>query len=115
MQRADDISRVARECVEDLAADGEVYAEVRYAPEQPVTGGLDLDEVVAAVQRGIDEGVAAADGKIVVRRLLTAMRHQARSREIAVLLPKMPQTAEGKSTSSVIADARLAVRSDRVQ
>ena len=85
MQRADDITRVARECVEDLAADGVVYAEVRYAPEQHVTGGLDLDEVVSAVQRGFDEGVAAADGRIVVRQLLTAMRHQARSREIAEL------------------------------
>jgi adenosine deaminase len=85
MQRADDIARVARECVEDLAADGVVYAEVRYAPEQHVTGGLSLDDVVAAVQRGFDEGVAAADGTIVVRQLLTAMRHQARSREIAEL------------------------------
>ncbi|MEO6510206.1 MAG: adenosine deaminase family protein, partial [Nocardioides sp.] len=85
MQRADDISRVARECVEDLAADGVVYAEVRYAPEQHVTGGLDLDEVVSAVQRGFDEGVAATGGRIVVRQLLTAMRHQARSREIAEL------------------------------
>ena len=34
MQRADHLTRVARECVEDLAADGVVYAEVRYAPEQ---------------------------------------------------------------------------------
>src|SRR5689334_18803809 len=32
MQRAEDLTRVARECVEDLAADGVVYAEVRYAP-----------------------------------------------------------------------------------
>jgi adenosine deaminase len=85
MQRAEDIARVARECVEDLAADGVVYAEVRYAPEQHVTGGLTLDEVVSAVQLGFEEGVAAADGKIVVRQLLTAMRHQARSREIAEL------------------------------
>ena len=46
--------------MEDLAADGVVYAEVRYAPEQHVTGGLTLDEVVAAVQRGFDEGMADA-------------------------------------------------------
>src|SRR4051812_24082816 len=42
MQHADAIARVARECVEDLAADGVVYAEVRYAPEQHVTRGLSL-------------------------------------------------------------------------
>ena len=38
MQRADQLTRVARECVEDLAADGVVYAEVRYAPEQHLEG-----------------------------------------------------------------------------
>jgi adenosine deaminase len=85
MQTAPALARVARECVEDLAADGVVYAEVRYAPEQHVTGGLSLDEVVGAVQQGFDEGMAAAGGRIVVRQLLTAMRHQARSMEIAEL------------------------------
>ena len=85
MQNGPAIARVALECVEDLAADGVVYAEVRYAPEQHVTGGLTLDEVVAAVQEGFDAGVAASGGRIVVRQLLTAMRHQARSMEIAEL------------------------------
>ena len=85
MQTAPALTRVAHEFVEDLVADGVVYAEVRYAPEQHVEGGLDLDEVVAAVQAGFDEGVAASGGRIVVRQLLTAMRHQARSREIAEL------------------------------
>lgn len=88
MQTAPALARVARECVEDLAADGVVYAEVRYAPEQHVSQGLTLDEVVAAVQQGFDEAVAAVSesgGRIVVRQLLTAMRHQARSMEIAEL------------------------------
>jgi adenosine deaminase len=89
MQQADALTRVARECVEDLAADNVVYAEVRYAPEQHVTGGLSLDDVVGAVQRGFDEGMARSTtqsgGRILVRQLLTAMRHQARSREIAEL------------------------------
>ena len=88
MQRAEDLRRVARECVEDLAADGVVYAEVRYAPEQHLSGGLGLQEVVDAVREGFTEGeaVAAAAGRpITVRQLLTAMRHQARSLEIAEL------------------------------
>src|SRR5204862_5194823 len=50
MQRAGHLTRVARECVEDLAADGVVYAEVRYAPEQHLDEGLTLEEVVRAVQ-----------------------------------------------------------------
>ena len=85
MQRAEHLTRVARECVEDLAADGVVYAEVRYAPEQHLDEGLTLEEVVRAVQEGLDQGMAAARPPIVVRQLLTAMRHQARSREIAEL------------------------------
>lgn len=85
MQHGPAITRVARECVEDLAADGVVYAEVRYAPEQHVSQGLTLDEVVAAVQEGFDQATEAAGGRIVVRQLLTAMRHQARSMEIAEL------------------------------
>ncbi len=88
MQTAASLTRVARECVEDLSNDGVVYAEVRYAPEQHVSQGLSLDDVVGAVQAGFDEGVAAAEAAgrpIVVRQLLTAMRHQARSMEIAEL------------------------------
>jgi len=88
MQTRPALERVAREYVEDLLADGVVYAEVRYAPELFVEEGLDLDEVVAAVQAGLDEGVAAgaaAGRTVAVRQILTAMRHQARSREIAEL------------------------------
>ena len=88
MQTRDHLARVARECVEDLAADGVVYAEVRYAPEQHLTQGLSLDEVVEAVDLGLREGVESAAGQghtIRVGSLVTAMRHAARSREIAEL------------------------------
>ena len=88
MQTQAAIERVARECVADLAADGVVYAEIRYAPEQHVGAGLSLDEVVTAVRSGFEAGMAEAGGRIVVRQLLTAMRHQARSREIAELAVK---------------------------
>jgi adenosine deaminase len=86
MQTAENLTRVARECVEDLVADGVVYAEIRYAPELHLEGGLSLEEVVGAVKRGFDEGEAAAGGSIVVRQLLTAMRHKANSREVAELM-----------------------------
>ncbi|GAA1455747.1 adenosine deaminase [Williamsia maris] len=88
MQTAAALRRVARECAEDLADDGVVYAEVRFAPEQHLTAGLSLDEVVEAVLDGFTEGVtaaAAAGRTIVMRCLVTAMRHAARSREIAEL------------------------------
>ncbi len=85
MQNAEAIKRVASECVQDLAADGVVYAEVRYAPEQHLTGGLSLEQVVDAVREGFEHGMATAERPIVARQLLTAMRHQARSMEIAEL------------------------------
>ncbi|MFG2596982.1 adenosine deaminase [Streptomyces sp. NPDC048462] len=88
MQTRDALVRVAAECAEDLAADGVVYAEIRYAPEQHLEAGLSLEEVVEAVNAGFREGEARArrDGnRIRVGALLTAMRHAARSLEIAEL------------------------------
>jgi adenosine deaminase len=88
MQTTDGLRRVAREAVEDLAADGVVYAEIRWAPELHVETGLTLDEVVDAVLAGFREGeraAAAAGYQIRVGALVTAMRHAARSREIAEL------------------------------
>jgi adenosine deaminase len=83
MQTEDALRRVARECAEDLAADGIVYAEVRFAPELHTERGLTLDEVVRAVLAGFAEG--SADRPITVYALLTAMRTAARSQEIAEL------------------------------
>ncbi|MFJ8280781.1 adenosine deaminase [Streptomyces griseoviridis] len=88
MQTREALVRVARECAEDLAADGVVYAEVRYAPEQHLEGGLGLEEVVDAVNEGFREGerlAREAGHRIRVGALLTAMRHAARSLEIAEL------------------------------
>jgi adenosine deaminase len=89
MQTRAGLHRVASECAQDLAADGVVYAEVRFAPEQHLERGLTLPQVVQAVLDGFADGsrLAAADGTpIRVRALLTAMRHAARSREIAELV-----------------------------
>ncbi len=83
MQTADALYRVARECAEDLAADGIVYAEVRFAPELHTERGLTLDEVVRAVLAGFADG--SKNRPIKVYALLTAMRTAARSLEIAEL------------------------------
>jgi adenosine deaminase len=88
MQTPDSLARVARECAHDLAADGVVYAEVRFAPELHVGRGLALDEVVEAVQDGFAVGraeSAEAGRPIRVRTILTAMRTATRSAEIAEL------------------------------
>jgi adenosine deaminase len=88
MQTPDQLERVAAESAIDLARDGIVYAEVRFAPEQHLDGGLTLHEVVRAVLDGFALGTkeAANEGhRIVVRTLLSAMRQAALSETIAQL------------------------------
>jgi adenosine deaminase len=88
MQTPDALYRVAYECVEDLADDSVVYAEVRFAPELHIDRGLAFDEIVDAVLEGFAAGekaCASAGRPIKVRLLVTAMRHAAVSREIAEL------------------------------
>lgn len=82
-QTKDGLQRAAAEAAEDLAADGIVYAEVRFAPEQHTEAGLTLDEVVEAVLEGFRAGTAGT--ALTVGTLCTAMRTAARSYEIAEL------------------------------
>ena len=88
LQTAESLRRVAREAAEDLSNDGVIYAEIRWAPEQHLEGGLSLDEVVEATVAGFREGEfeAAQKGRPMrIGAIVTAMRHAARSREIAEL------------------------------
>jgi len=92
MQTADHIERVAYEAVVDLAADGVVYAEVRFAPELHQQAGLALEAVVDAVTAGFRRGegdVAAGGGLITVNAILCAMRTEHRSVEIARLVDRL--------------------------
>jgi adenosine deaminase len=82
-QTKDGLMRAAAESAEDMAADGIVYAEVRFAPELHTDGGLTLDEVVESVLEGFRIG--SANKPIAIGTLVTAMRHAARSYEIAEL------------------------------
>lgn len=78
MQTADNLERIAAEFVEDLVADGVVYAEVRWAPELHLDNGLTMHDAVDAVRSGIDSAVDAgrsAGSAIQVAQLLCAMRH----------------------------------------
>ncbi|MDG1267609.1 MAG: adenosine deaminase [Ilumatobacter sp.] len=83
MQHRDAIERVAFECAQDLAADGIVYAEVRFAPELHLEARLTLDEVVTAVTDGFRRGSDGTD--LTIYSILSAMRQAARSYEIAEL------------------------------
>ncbi|MET7295806.1 adenosine deaminase [Streptomyces griseoloalbus] len=89
LQTREGLLRTAEEYVLDLAADGVVYGEVRYAPELMTRGGLTLPEVVEAVQEGLAAGMAkaaAAGTPVRVGTLLCGMRMFDRTREIADLV-----------------------------
>ncbi len=88
MQTRDQLERVAAESAIDLARDGVVYAEVRFAPELHLKGGLTLDEVVRAVIDGFAQGAKEAHNEghgITVRAILSAMRQASLSETIAEL------------------------------
>ena len=88
MQTKDQLERIAAETALDLALDGVVYAEIRFAPELHLLGGLTLHEVVRAVLDGFRSGVrdARAQGRtIIVRTILSAMRQASLSETIAEL------------------------------
>lgn len=88
MQTREGLARIAREFVHDLAADGVIYGEVRWAPEQHLTKGLTLDAAVEAVQEGLEAGVEDArhaGHRIRVGQLVSAMRHTGRGLEVAEL------------------------------
>ncbi len=92
MQTEEHIERIAYEAAVDLADDGVVYAEVRFAPELHQQQGLPLDAVVRAVTDGFRRGeqAAAEQGNAVyVGAILCAMRTEQRSLEVAQLADRL--------------------------
>lgn len=76
LQTSEALHRVARETADDLAADGVIHAEVRFAPEQH---GDSLDAAIEAVISGF----AASEADITVKTIICAMRTAPRSAEVA--------------------------------
>lgn len=74
LQSADALRRVAREAVQDLAADHVVYAEIRFAPFLHTAKGLTMEEAVAAVLQGLDEG--KRETGMAYGLILCALRNQ---------------------------------------
>jgi adenosine deaminase len=74
--------RIAREAVEDGAAAGLDYLELRFGPATHATDGAGLDDVIAAIAEGMREGSAATgmpSGSVVA-----ALRHHDRDTNLAV-------------------------------
>lgn len=74
MQTASALRRVAFEAVEDLASDGVVLAEIRFAPFLHTNSGLTPQEAIDAVVCGIRD--ASEDTGVPVGLILCGMRHK---------------------------------------
>jgi adenosine deaminase len=74
MQSTEALERVAREFVEDMAADGVVYAEARFAPHFHTAAGLGLDAVMTAVLRGLRS--TSTELGVGVGLIVCAMRNE---------------------------------------
>jgi adenosine deaminase len=83
MQTEEALERIARESIEDLAADNVMYAEIRFAPVLHQARGLNLEKVVLAVLRGLEEGRKKTGTDFGV--ILCSMRDQQVSLETAEL------------------------------
>ena len=88
LQDAEALERAAAELVVDVARDGTIYAEVRWAPALHTVRRLTLNQVIAAVAAGTRRGMAqvrAAGGAIQVRLIAVAMRSHspARNEDVA--------------------------------
>ena len=80
MQTKEAIYRVAAECAEDIAEDGVIYAEIRFAPELHLDDGLRVTEVIESVLSGFRDGSRESDTTINV--LICAIRSNSRSKEM---------------------------------
>ncbi|TDT72466.1 adenosine deaminase [Hypnocyclicus thermotrophus] len=83
MQTKENLSRVSYELVEDLAKDNYIYAEIRFAPHFHLEKGLNLEEVVEAVLKGIEKATKKYDIKITL--LLCIMRHLSLEKAFEIL------------------------------
>ena len=86
MQREQDIVRVAKEAVIDLANDGVIYAEIRVAPEHFTKRGLSMQQVTEAILEGYRLGESETGLK--VNTILCGMRQLNKSQEVAELVVK---------------------------
>lgn len=81
MQTTDALHRVAVEFVQDLARDGVVLAELRFAPERHTAGGLSLDDVLEAVTAGLAS--AARETNMEVGAIVSIMRDGPNAKAVA--------------------------------
>lgn len=75
LQTAQALERVTGELIDDLAADGITYAEIRWGPRLHLEGGLSVPGVLEAVARGVAGRAALMGPRMpLIGLIVTAMR-----------------------------------------
>ncbi len=81
MSSVDAIQRIAYETGIDLAADGVIYAEIRFGPSLHIVHGLTREASIEAVLDGF--AAAHRETGIVLYAIASALRHESDSEEVA--------------------------------
>jgi adenosine deaminase len=81
MQTPEAMRRVAFESVEDLAAEGVVYAEIRFAPSLHLRAGMTRGEAISAVLEGFADAEEAFG--VPARAIIDVMRQDSDSMDVA--------------------------------
>jgi len=79
---ADQVGRIASEAVQDAAADGVDYLELRFGPVSHVRAGFDLEDVIRAACDGVLEGTRLTG--MPAGLVVTALRHHPVELNLAV-------------------------------
>ncbi len=87
------IERIACEAVEDAAADGVDYLELRFGPATHTRAGIDLDDVVRAVCDGVAEGTRRSG--LPAGLVVAALRHHDPHTNAAVAVAAARHAGEG--------------------
>ena len=74
MQTAEGLTRITRELVERLDADGLIYAELRFAPQYHLEGGMTQEDAVLAAIEGLQQGLSGCK-TLKAALILCAMNH----------------------------------------
>ncbi|MDH5372036.1 MAG: adenosine deaminase family protein [Acidimicrobiia bacterium] len=82
MQNTGNLERISYESAVDLAADGVVYAELRFAPSLATEDGLCIEDVLIAIDAGLDR--AESETGICTAIIVDAMRQHSDSDDVVM-------------------------------
>jgi adenosine deaminase len=91
MQNEESLRLVVEDLFEQLAADGVIYAEIRFAPLLHLAGGLTPERVVTVVDQATEQCIRATG--IEARLILCTLRHY--NREQSLLTAELVERSKG--------------------